>query len=134
MIQDDNGNWISNKEDLENFVFCYYRDLFANFGTFKPFCLKKSFPKLHEEKLSSLGRRVTCEEVHRAIRCMGGFKAPGPDGLQVIFYQSQWSFVGEDLYKLVMDIFYDPKKIEEINDTLITLIPKVDQVSRLKDL
>lgn len=64
---------------------------------------------------------------------MGGFKAPGPDGFQAIFYQSQWSIVGDDFCHLIMEIFDEPRKDEEINDTLITLIPKVEPVTKLKD-
>lgn len=76
---------------------------------------------------------VTREEIHRAIRCMGGFKAPGPNGFQAIFYQTQWNIVGGDFCNLIMDIFNDPRRVEEINNMLITLIPKVESVLKLKD-
>lgn len=76
---------------------------------------------------------VTREEIYSAIRCMGGFKAPGPDRFQASFYQSQWSIVGDDFCRVTKDIFNEPKRVEEINDTLITLIPKVEAVSKLKD-
>lgn len=83
--------------------------------------------------LDALGAMVTREEIYRAIRCMGGFKALGPDGFQAIFYKSQWNIVGDDLCRLIVDIFNEPSRVEEVNETLITLIPKMEAVSKLKD-
>lgn len=132
-IQDDEGCWISNKEELEKYVTLYFKNLFANESPYEPFCLKNSFPKLVGKKLSAFGNMVTREEIYRATRCMGGFKALGPDGFQAIFYQSQWNIVGDDFCHLIMDVFNEPQRVEEINDTFITLIPKLEPVSKLKD-
>lgn len=63
---------------------------------------------------------------------MGTYKAPGINGFQAIFYKSQWDVVGESLCNLIRSIFYDPSKIVDINDILITLIPKVEVVVNMK--
>lgn len=41
--------------------------------------------------------------------------------------------MGSDLCRLITEIFVDPSKVEHINDTLITLIPKLEHVTKLKD-
>ena len=53
---------------------------------------------------------------------MGALKAPG-DGLNALFYQSQWDVVGNSVIYMVKN-FFDPQKISKINETLIVLIPK----------
>lgn len=37
------------------------------------------------------------------------------------------------LFKLVREVFNDPEKVGELNKTLITLIPKMDRVVKMKD-
>lgn len=41
--------------------------------------------------------------------------------------------VGQDLFKMIENIFTNPENVKEVNETLITLIPKVDQVTRIRD-
>ena len=40
------------------------------------------------------GRSVKKEEIEQAFKSMGALKAPGPDGLNALFFQSQWQTVG----------------------------------------
>lgn len=63
---------------------------------------------------------------------MGSYKSLGPDG-QTLVYQSQWEGVGDDPCNLVKFVFQDLVKVEEISRTLITLIPKVDNITKLRD-
>lgn len=51
--------------------------------------------------LNALKDNVSFQEVYKIIRSMGAFKAPGPYGFQVVFYQSQWDMVGKALCSLV---------------------------------
>lgn len=41
--------------------------------------------------------------------------------------------VGESLYNLVLEIFSNPAKVFDVNETLITLIPKIDHASNIRD-
>ncbi|KAI9119481.1 hypothetical protein K1719_009357 [Acacia pycnantha] len=49
-------------------------------------------------------------------------RAPGPDGLHALFFQSQWDVISPSLFKMITDIFnggyFDPA----LNHTLIALI------------
>ncbi|CAL0328517.1 unnamed protein product [Lupinus luteus] len=44
---------------------------------------------------------ITIEEIRRATYTFGGYKAPMKDGIQALFYQSQWHLVGAKLGDLV---------------------------------
>ena len=81
-----------------------------------------------------LGRGVNEVEVKKALFDMGPLKAPGPDGLNPLFYQSQWETVGGSVVKLVLSMFEKPDLIEHINGTQIVLIPKVAIPQTIQDL
>ena len=57
---------------------------------------------------------------------MGAFKAPGPDGVMPLFYQQFWGEVGTSVISFVQQAFKDGQFDPTINETLITLIPKVE--------
>lgn len=73
------------------------------------------------------------EEIHFTLKRFGNYKALGLDGLQAVFFQSQWNVIGNEFNILISEIFESPSKIEEINNTLISLIPKKDVLTCMKD-
>ncbi|KAJ7965492.1 Ribonuclease H [Quillaja saponaria] len=73
------------------------------------------------------------EEVVSALNQMHPQKAPGPDGMPALFYQSFWRFVGDDVIRLCMGILNDGTNISFLNHTLIALIPKVKNPVLPKD-
>lgn len=71
-------------------------------------------------------------KIYSTVKNFGHFKAPGPDGFQAIFCQSQWQIIGSSFCNMIRSILSNPRRIEEINDTFITLIPKLDVVTSMK--
>ena len=59
-----------------------------------------------------------------AVFGMVPFKAPGPNGLHVGFYQHMWDMVGDTICRFSLDFFHTGV-LEGLNKTLLTLIPKV---------
>lgn len=78
-------------------------------------------------------REVSSEEIHPTIKNIGAFKASGLNGFHAIFYKSQWVTMGDDFCRLIKGMFQNPRQIRELNETLLTLIPKVDSVITVKD-
>ncbi|KAF7839819.1 DNA polymerase alpha subunit B [Senna tora] len=92
------------------------------------------FPTVPEDELEACSRMITMEELREAIFSMGPFKSPGPDGLNPVFFQSQWGIVSSSVYDMVRSIYQNPVLIEHINHTLIVLVPKTARPECLKDL
>lgn len=65
------------------------------------------------------------EEVREAVFQMGALKAPGPDGFNGLFYQNAWDIIQTDLFQLVQNFFSTGILDPHLNQTYITLIPKV---------
>lgn len=121
------------QEKIEKTVTKYFQNLFSSEEMREPTPLCGAFPPLSEENLRNVSRRVTRLDIFNMIRNMNPFKAPGNDGLPVAFFQSQCEFIGESFCSLVFEIFRNPGKIREINETLITLILKVDPVVNIQN-
>lgn len=64
---------------------------------------------------------------------MKPLKAPGLDGLHAAFFQSHWRIVGPSLFQLVAQFFEEGIFEAQINETLITLIPKVPAPQNIKE-
>ncbi|KAH9786561.1 putative ribonuclease H protein [Citrus sinensis] len=89
------------------------------------------FPVLNAYDLESTVDPVLEEEIKRVVFSMKPLKAPGSDGLHAIFYQSQWPVVGPSFCKFMADIFNSGKIPQDINTTLLVLIPKVEHPTSL---
>ncbi|KAI5342138.1 hypothetical protein L3X38_010013 [Prunus dulcis] len=83
-------------------------------------------PQLTQRYLSLL---FTREEVEIAIKSMRATKAPGPDGMTALFYQSYWSIIGSDICQLCLQILNGSCGVADFNHTLIALITKVPSPS-----
>jgi hypothetical protein len=81
-----------------------------------------------------LGAEFTREEVKEALDSMGDLKAPGADGMPVVFYKKFWSLVGDQVVSEVLQVLRGGSIPEGWNETIVVLIPKVQKPERLKDL
>ena len=66
------------------------------------------------------------EEVEVAIKQMGPLKAPGPDGMPPVFYQTFWPDIGMDVSDAVLSCLNSGTLLKSVNHTFIALIPKVN--------
>ena len=82
-------------------------------------------PVIDEHLNGQLLRHVTVEEIKAAAFSLGSTKAPGPDGFSGQFYHSAWNEIGNSICSMVLEFFEGKTLLHELNDTTITLIPKV---------
>ena len=96
-------------------------------------CLNTVPQKMTTEMTEELMRPYSVEEVKAALFQMGSTKAPGPDGMNALFYQKFWHIVGNDVCSAVLDFLNSGTMLPEINYTHIVLIPKVKSPEKMTD-
>lgn len=80
---------------------------------------------------TSLIAPITKKEVQEATFQLGLTKAPGPDGLNGLFYQHHWDILQDELFLSVQQFFLSGVLPPDLNRTVISLIPKVPHPERL---
>ncbi|KAA3461091.1 Retrovirus-related Pol polyprotein LINE-1 [Gossypium australe] len=100
----DNGEWCSDQDILRNKAVEFFEKLYGE--TY--FC-RDHF----------LEADITNEEIKRALFDMTPLKAPGSDE-----YHAFWDTLGGDVCQWVKDVFSGKPIEQELNNTLLVLIPK----------
>jgi hypothetical protein len=60
-------------------------------------------------------------------------KALGPDGFNGVFYKKCWNIIKFDIYQLCDEFFQGTTSLPPINNSYITLIPKINNPTRIND-
>ena len=60
-------------------------------------------------------------------------KAPGPDGFNGHFFKQTWHIIGEEIISGVKYFFDSGRLLKELNNTAISLVPKVTNPTTLND-
>lgn len=68
---------------------------------------------------------VSDDKIKKAFFDMAPFKAPRINGFHAFFFQNQWNMVGNVVYDWVKKVFLGNHIDPALNNTLITLIPKL---------
>lgn len=89
--------------------------------------------KLGTGDAMSMIREVTEVEIKKAMFDIDDGKAPGPDGFTSTFFKKAWGIIGHDVCSEVKEFFDKGQMLKELNATLISLIPKVQNPSKVTD-
>ncbi|WVZ76610.1 hypothetical protein U9M48_024573 [Paspalum notatum var. saurae] len=76
--------------------------------------------------LQDLVRPLQQEEIVKVIKSFPSDKAPGPDGFNGMFLKKCWPIIKKDFIQLCMDFFQHRVDISCLNNSYITLVPKVE--------
>ena len=82
---------------------------------------------------AELVKPYTMEEIDIAIKQMAPLKAPGPDGMPPLFFQTFWQHIGPKVSKAVVSCLNSGTLLKSINHTFITLIPKVSNPENVSE-
>jgi hypothetical protein len=89
--------------------------------------------KVDTEMNEKLTKDFSDEEISDALFQIGPLKAPEVDGFPAHFFQRNWGILKNETTVAVRKFFSDGIMPEEINETIIVLIQKINDPQTLKD-
>ena len=128
-IKQENGNWIRSRKEIGNYLNQNFTNLFRTSNPEVPEDFSDLIhAEITEEENKELTAIPTRDEVRKCVwnmhPLMHPLKAPGPDGLQGIFYRTYWGIIGDQVVHFVQDFFRTGHLPRAINHAHIVLIPK----------
>lgn len=123
------NHWCYDHNALKLHVTDFYKELYTDHRvSTAPLILPDNHPCLPADAGTSLTTPVTLAEVRKALFDMSPYKYSGPDGIQAVFYQIFWSTVSPTLHSLVHQAFLSVPFPDTLNNTYLSLLPKVDNL------
>ena len=97
------------------------------------FLEKYNLPKLNQEEIENLNKRITRMEIETVIKNLPTNRSPGPDGVTGEFCQKFREELTPILLKLFQKIAEEGKLPNSFYEATITLIPKPDKDATKKE-
>ncbi|CAL5362434.1 unnamed protein product [Camellia sinensis] len=132
-LKNDNGIWISDTEGVKNVILDYFKNLFSK-GDYQHLdhWANTTPVKFTKEDNDGFLKPLSNLEIFQAVKDIGAFKAPGKDGIPAIFYHKYWNLVGKSVCDFINLCFHNNSVPDQINETIIVLIPKIDNPENIK--
>lgn len=125
IIQNESAWWLFDNKAIKQHVVHFFLSLYTCEDSRDTYPLMGCFPIIDKIVFHTLQGLVDDTEIKNSIFSMKPLKASGVDGLHAIFYQSQWSIVDPSFCCFVKEIFSSGHIPEEINSTLLVMIPRM---------
>ena len=127
ILQKANGEWCTSAEEIEAEISEHYAELFNSSNPSEFEEVLQGIPSTISNLVNiQLIKPVTDLEIKQAIFSMFPNKAPGVDGMPPLFFQTYWHIIKNDIVHAVTSFFHSGNILSAINETIISLIPKVD--------
>lgn len=138
MLKDFNNVWVDDPCTLKSMVQDYFTSLFKGMDV----TVNQNLHRLPHNCLSSadntiLDKPLSNSEIWSNMKYIPAYKAPGPDGIQAIFYHKFWDTVCNNICDFIKNCFDTrsvPKEMNKTVKTLIALIPKTENPENVKML
>ncbi|CAN1744115.1 LINE-1 retrotransposable element ORF2 protein, partial [Linum perenne] len=133
-LKREDGSWCFDERELQELAISHFQNLFRA-GTVTELQgngeLTGFTCPIPEAVGEGLGMAPSETEIFSIIKSMGRLKAPGKDGFHPIFFQKCWKTVGPDVANFVSSCFRYPEMVEQVNETIIVLIPKLAKLEAI---
>lgn len=114
------------QEEIQNLIKEYFEEIYKppDPGINRD-CIRVIPNLVSQEMNDVLMKEVTDKEIKEAAFDLGALKAPRPDGLSGIFYQTHWEAIKSDICGAIRSFFEDRTLPPKINETVVALVPKI---------
>ncbi|GKC47378.1 RNA-directed DNA polymerase, eukaryota [Tanacetum coccineum] len=128
-----NGTWVDDPVQVKREFFEHFWGRFDKPSVNRA-CIDTPFPvSLSIDQKEDMERRISKEEVKRAVWDCGVDKSPGPDGFSFSFYRHFWPVIEKDVFEAVDYFFMYGEIPNGCNSNFIALIPKILDANMVKD-
>ncbi|XP_074277773.1 uncharacterized protein LOC141601396 [Silene latifolia] len=134
-INDMNGVNCTEVNAIEHAFVEYYQALLGSSTKVTPVCraVVKNGKVVSSEHARGMVKQVTADEIREALFSIPVEKAPGPDGYSAGFFRDAYDIIGGDVINAAKEFFTTGKLLQQVNATVLTLIPKMDCPSSVND-
>lgn len=133
-LRDVHGEWKTDKRELMNITTDYFSQIFS---TSSPYSFDDALCVLNrvvtENMNEMLDKESNAMEIREALFNIHPTKAPRPDIFHAIFFQTFWEIVGGDVVALVQNWWRGNIRLNDINRTYISLIPKCNELKLITE-
>uniref|UniRef100_A0A7N2N012 Reverse transcriptase n=1 Tax=Quercus lobata TaxID=97700 RepID=A0A7N2N012_QUELO len=126
-ILNEDNTWVEEAGEVADVAINYFESMFtAGDNVSVEECLAAVQHKVDPNMQEILSSEYSAEEIKAAVFQMGPTKAPGPDGMNALFYQKFWHIVGADVITAVLDFLNTGvgKQVEKDSTTGDFSLPK----------
>jgi hypothetical protein len=141
-LRREDGSRCATNEGMADMALAFYEKLYESEGSSNS---ERILSLIEESVDDNMNRGLTAsisdEEIEVALFQMGPTKAPGKDGFPSLFYQRHWPLLKSHVCRApllkshvcraVRDFLSGKECPEDFNDTILVLIPKVNQPETL---
>lgn len=126
--------WCNDNKDILQIFFSYFYNLFTEEEVFFHCWLAIQVPCVPRNIVEELCKIRTMLKIENTIKGMNPRKAPGLDGVHVVFFQKIWPIVQNEVTKHIIDMFVGTKDIVPFDYTILHHIPQKSKSKYLVDL
>jgi hypothetical protein len=132
MLKDSDGRVVNDHDEIAALLWSSYRDRMGNSeGINMQFDLPRLINRI--QGLEENSQPFLQEEIELVLKQMPPDNSPGPDGFTGLFLKRCWPIIKQDFFKLVQDFHEGTLQLQNINESFITLFPKVHSPESVND-
>lgn len=132
-LSNENGDIIEDYSMIETEVTIYFEKLFTEPNPSELPCQNWPGRTLTDAQGHTLSQLVTKQEIKEALFSINSNSAPGPDGYTAVFFKDNWVTIENDFTEAIEYFFKQQFMYYHINATSISLIPKTENPTKMKD-
>jgi hypothetical protein len=135
---DGNGVKVEEENQIKQVVMDFYEKLLGidslSFNEAKVGRVSQLITKrVSATQYAMLQAKVTDAEIKAIVFAMKNDKALDLDGFPIEFFKKSWFVVGADVLDAIRDFFLSGRLLKSVNATIITLVPKKVNPSKMGD-